>query len=74
MSLLRSIVLSFVKGFHLKSERVVADGFSCAAIESAKKDLWNFFSYNLMAANLSFQAIHDSVKRSQLTANIEDLA
>ena len=71
-------VLSFIKAFRLRSDtdslkRVVADRFSCAAVASAKKVLWSFCSGNLVAANLQFQARRDSDKRSQLTADIEDL-
>ena len=73
-----SPVLSFIKAFRLKRDkdslkRVVADRFSCAAFDGAKKDLWSICSENLMAANLPFQARRDSDKCSQLTANIEDL-
>ena len=71
-------VLSFMKAFHLRSDkdsikRVVADRFSCTVVDSAKKDLWSFCSDKLKAANLPFQARRDSDRRSHLTADIEDL-
>ena len=67
-----------MKAFRLRSDkdsikRVVADHFSCTAVDSAKKDLWSFCSDKLKAANLSFQARRDSDRRSHLTADIEDL-
>ena len=67
-----------MKAFRLRSDkdsikRVVADRFSCTAVDSAKKDLWSFCSDKLKAANLSFQARRDSDRRSHLTADIEDL-
>ena len=71
-------VLSFIKAFRLKSDmdtlkRVAADRFSCTAVDSAKKDLWNFCSEELLTANLPFHSRRDSDKRSQLTANLEDI-
>ena len=76
--LLVNSVLSFIKAFRLKGDKrslisVVADRFSSSAVDNAKKDLWNFCSDKLIAANLPFQARRDSVKRRQLIANLEDI-
>lgn len=71
-------VLSFIKAFRLKSDKdnlkiVVSDRFSCASAVSVKKVLWEFCSNELVAVNLSFHVRRDSDKRSQLSANLEDI-
>ena len=68
-------VLSFMKAFRIRSDkdslkRVVADRFSCTAVDSAKKDLWSFCSDKLKAANLPFQAKRDSDRRSKILQNM----
>ena len=71
-------VLSFIKAFRLRSDkdslkRVVADRFSSADVDGAKRAFWNFCHDELVAAKLPFHARRDSDKRSQLSADLEDI-
>ena len=66
-------VLAFIKAYRLKGDtdslrRVVKDHFSSAHVENAKRLLWDSCGQLLEEVNLPFYA-----RRSQLSANIEDL-
>ena len=77
-ALLVNSVLSFIKAFRLRSDkdslkRVVADRFSSADVDSAKRAFWHFCHDELVAAKLPFHARRDSDKHSQLSADLEDI-
>ena len=77
-ALLVDTTLSFVKAYRLKGDkdslrRIIAERFSNDAVEAAKKLLWDSCKHDLETAGLSYHARRDSDKRSQLTANLDDI-
>ena len=71
-------VLSFIKAFRLKGDNetlrnVIMERFSSADVEKAKKLLWEVCEGLLLGAGLEFHIRRDSDRRSQLSANLDDL-
>lgn len=76
--LLVNPVLAFIKAFRLQGDidtikRSVCENFSSELVEGAKKALWDQCGTILEAASLPFHIRRDSEKRSQLSANLDDL-
>ena len=76
--LFANAVLSFIKAYRLKGDstslkRLVEDRFSSDSITEAKIQLWDVCKQKLDDSALHFQNRRDSDKRSQLTANLEDI-
>ena len=71
-------VLSFIKAFRLKGDNetlrnVIMEHFSTADVEKAKKLLWEACEGRLLGTGLEFHIRRDSDRRSQLSANLDDL-
>ena len=72
-------VLSFIKAYRLKRDveslkKRVCQHFSPAGVENAKKELWDYCRKDLKAASIAYHIRRGSDKRSQLAANVDDLA
>ena len=72
-------VLSFIKAYRLKGDveslkKRVCQHFSPADVENAKKELWDYCRKDLEAAGIAYHIRRGSDKRSQLAANVDDLA
>ena len=70
--------LAFIKAFRLKGDanslkRVVSERFSSDAVDTAKSLLWDSCSQLLEEAGMPYQSRRDSDRRSQLSANLEDI-
>ena len=73
-----SPVLAFIKAFRLQGDvdtikRSVCENFSSELVEAAKKALWDHCGTYLEAASLSYHVRRESRKRSQLSANVDDI-
>ena len=71
-------VLAFIKAFRLQGDivtikRSVCEKFPSEVVEMAKKALWDHCGSVLEAASLPFHIRRDSEKRSQLSANLDDI-
>ena len=76
--LLVNTVLSFIVAYRLKGDsdslkRVAGEHFCNEDIEAAKGLLWDCCSSDITAKGLVFHSRCDSDKRSQLTANLDDI-
>ena len=72
-------VLYFIKAYRLKGDveslkKRVCQHFSPANVENAKKELWDYCRKDLEAAGNAYHIRRGSDKRSQLAANVDDLA
>ena len=76
--LLVNTVLSFIVAYRLKGDsdslkRVAVERFCNEDIEAAKGLLWDCCSSDITAKGLVFHSRRDSDKRSQFTANLDDI-
>ena len=77
-TLLIDSTLAFIKAFRLKADvnslrRTVSERFSSAAVDTAKGLLWDSCGQLLEEAGIPYQSRRDSDKRSQLSANLNDI-
>ena len=76
--ILMNAALSFIKAYRLKGDNVslkksVCDHFSSEDVELAKKVLWDHCKHDLEAAGLVYHIRRSSDRRSQISANMDDI-
>ena len=76
--LFMNAALSFIKAYRLKGDNVslkksVCDHFSSEDVELAKKVLWDHCKLDLEAAGLVYHIRRGSDRRSQISANLDDI-
>ena len=67
-----------IEAFRLKGDanslkRIVSERFSSDAVDTAKSLLWDSCGQLLEEAGMPYQSRRDSDRRSQLSANLEDI-